>query len=195
MYSNHNSRYCYPNSNVLINIPGFKEQKQLEAYERIVTVDRLRILELYPIKGNFDRNHLCSIHKFIFKDIYPFAGQIRDEDIAKDNFQFAVVRFLVSQTDQLLDELKTEKFLKNLPFEVFVERLTHYLTELNVLHPFREGNGRTQREFIRCLALESGYRIDWTMVDASIMLNAMIESPIDNKKLKDILLIIIKNND
>lgn len=63
MYDNEKSRYCYPNSEVLINIPGFKEQKQLDAYDRMVSTDRLRILGLRPLKGNFDLKHLCNIHQ------------------------------------------------------------------------------------------------------------------------------------
>lgn len=159
MYEQEQSKYCYPNSDVLINIPGFKEQKQLDAYERVVTAERLRILGLRPLKGKFDLKHLCGIHKFIFRDVYPFAGTLRDEDISKGNFRFAAARFLTEQTNYLLHELKEENFLKELSFDKFVDRLTYYLTELNVLHPFREGNGRTQREFIRCLALESGHYV------------------------------------
>lgn len=195
MYDQSNSRYCYPNSDVLINIPGFTEQKQLDAFERIVTLDRLRLLGLKPVKGEFDRSHLCSIHNYIFKDVYPFAGELRDEDIAKGNFRFANIKFLVNQTDHLLYELKSEDILRNLSFDLFIDRLTYYLTELNVLHPFREGNGRTQREFIRCIALESGYYINWAGVDALTMLKAMIQSPMNNTKLKNVLYRIIKKNE
>lgn len=187
MYKQSNSRYCYPNSNVLINIPGFKDQQQLNAFERIVTLDRLRLLSLKPIMGSYDLSHLCTIHSFIFNDIYPFAGELREEDIAKDHFRFAPVQFLANQAIILLDELKSENWLKGLEFEKTVDRLAHYLTELNVLHPFREGNGRTQREFIRSLALEVGLYIDFTQVDPAIMLKAMIESPYDNQRLKYIL--------
>lgn len=73
MYEHRESKYCYSGSDVL-NIPGFKEQKQLDAYERIVTADRLRILGLKPLKGKYDLQHLCAIHRFIFKDVYPFAN-------------------------------------------------------------------------------------------------------------------------
>lgn len=187
MYEQVHSKYCYPDSDVLINLPGFKEQKQLDAYERMVTAERLKILGLRPLRGNFDLKHLCAIHKFIFKDVYPFAGNLRDEDISKGNFRFASARFLHEQTNDLLNELKKENFLKELPYGMFVERLTHYLTELNVLHPFREGNGRTLREFIRCLALESGYYIDWSSVEPSAFLDAMIRSPKDNSDLRNVL--------
>lgn len=74
MYNSEESRYCYPGTDILINIPGLMQQKQLDAYERLVTADRLRILALKPLKGSFNLRHLCAIHRFIFKDVYPFAG-------------------------------------------------------------------------------------------------------------------------
>ena len=113
----------------LINIPGLREQRQLDAFERLITADRLRILGVKPIKGNYDLNHLCEIHRFIFQDIYPFAGKIREEDIVKDNFRFAHVRFIIPQTNQLLQDLQRENYLKGLPFDEFVNKLAHYLTE------------------------------------------------------------------
>lgn len=87
--------------------------------------------------------------------------------------------------------MKQENHLKGLPYDNYVNRLTYYMTELNVLHPFREGNGRTQREFFRCLALESDYLIDWTRVDASTMLAVMIQSPYDNSALRTVLQTLI----
>ncbi|PZT55234.1 Fic/DOC family protein [Paenibacillus silvae] len=195
MYEQSHSKYCYPNSEVLINVPGFKEQKQLDAFDRILTMDRLRLLHLKPLKGNFDRFHLCNIHKFLFEDIYPFAGSYRTEEIGKGSFRFANVHYLVPETDRLLQELKLENFLINSTYDVFTERLAYYLTELNVLHPFREGNGRTQREFIRTLALESGYHLDFTSVKAEEILQAMIESPYKNYKLIDIFRTITKKLD
>lgn len=191
MYEQSHSKYCYPNSEVLINIPGFKKQAQLDAFERIVTAERLRILYLRPLKGKFDKKHLCDIHKFIFGDVYPFAGKMRDEDISKGNFRFASARFLHEQTDELLNNLKQDHFLKELSFHPFVDRLTYYLVELNVLHPFREGNGRVQREFIRSLALQAGYQINWTRVEGSQFLKAMILSPRDDSELIDMMKVVL----
>lgn len=176
---------------VLINIPGLLEQKQLDTYERLVTADRLRILALKPLKGSFNLKHLCDIHGIIFKDVYPFAGKLREEDISKGSFRFAHVKYLKDQTNQLLNGLRQEKFLVGLPKGAFMDRLTYYQTELNVLHPFREGNGRAQREFIRCLALKSGYSINWANVEAKNFLDAMIESPIDNSRLRDLMELMV----
>lgn len=187
IYDQENSKYCYPGSDVLINIPGLREQKQLDAFERLVTADRLRLLGLRPVKGNYNLKHLCDIHKFIFKDVYFFAGKLRDEDISKGSFRFAHVKFIVPEANRLLSELRRENYLKGLLFDEFINKITNYFTELNVLHPFREGNGRSLREFIRCLALDAGYVIDWSKVDASTMLTAMIKSPYDNSALREVL--------
>ncbi|MEK3789794.1 Fic/DOC family protein [Paenibacillus sp. FSL K6-1230] len=117
---------------------------------------------------------------------------LREEDISKGSFRFAHVRFLVNQTNQLLTELRQESLLKGLSKPVFIDRLTYYLTELNVLHPFREGNGRVQREFIRCLALDSNYFINWANVEPTRVLAAMIQSPFDDSQLRDILTLLIE---
>lgn len=68
-----------------------------------------------------------------------------------------------------------------------MDRLTYFLTELNVLHPFREGNGRAQREFIRCLALQDGYQLDWGRVEGPKILKAMILSPKDESELREVM--------
>ena len=187
MYEQEQSKYCYPGSEVLINVHGFKDQDQLDAFERMVTAERLRLLYLKPLKGKFDKKHLCDIHKFIFRDIYPFAGKLRDEDISKGNFRFASARFLPEQTEELLHKLNQENYLNSLSFARFVDRLTYFLTELNVLHPFREGNGRAQREFIRCLALQAGYQLDWGRVEGPKILKAMILSPKDESELREVM--------
>ncbi|OBZ10746.1 cell filamentation protein Fic [Bacillus sp. FJAT-27264] len=195
MYEHEDSQYCYRGTDVLINIPDLREQKQLDTYERLVTADRLRILALKPLKGKFDMKHLCDIHKFIFKDVYTFAGELREEDISKGNFRFAHIKFLNDQCHLLLTELNQEGLLKGLDKVSFMDRLTHYLTELNVLHPFREGNGRVQREFIRSLALECGYSINWANVEAEKILEAMIESPVNNRLLRQLMELLIEEAD
>ena len=128
-----------------------------------------------------------SIHKFIFEDIYPFAGLYRSENIAKDNFMFANWEFIEDNMNSIFGELKRENYLKGLTKEEFAKRLTYYMSELNVLHPFREGNGRTTREFIRQLALKNGYNLDLSRFKAEDILNASIESVVDVDNLEEII--------
>lgn len=188
------SKYEYPGTDVLINLPGIRDAEELKRFERTVTKERLSQLEQNPIRGSFDLEHLKKIHRFIFQDVYPFAGEIRTETIAKDYFTFAPAQFIVPAANDLFRQLKQEKYLKGLPLEEFADRAAFYMAEINVLHPFREGNGRTQREFIRELSVHAGYDLDWFRVDPDQLLKASIRSKVDPKDLSDIIQHAIKGS-
>ena len=151
LYEAVNSIYCYPDSDVLVNKLNIHDNKKLATVER-----KLVLLKLYTLRqnkniSNFDIHHFLSIHKFLFEDIYPFAGKIRSEDIAKGSFRFAKWEYIEDELRKLLDKLSKDN-LKNLSKEEMAKKLAYYMSELKVLHPYREGNGRTIREFIRQLA-------------------------------------------
>ena len=130
---------------------------------------------------------MIAIHLFIFGDLYPFAGKFRTENIAKDHFRFAEWEFNEEELNRLTRQLQAEDYLAGLSKEDLAKRLAYYLSELNVLHPFREGNGRTIREFIRQLALRNGYLFNLTKISAQDMLEASIESIIDDSKLAKLI--------
>ena len=153
LYKKRNSNYCYKNSNVLINKLDIHNEKVLQKFEAKITAAKLLALRKKGIIGNFDTQHLIDIHTYLFEDIYPFAGKFRNENIAKGVFRFAEFEYIEPELERLLNELKSENYLEGLSKEDLTQRLAYYLSELNVLHPFREGNGRTIREFIRELAL------------------------------------------
>lgn len=181
------SVYCYPGTDVLINHAGIRDPQQLQVYESVYSTLRAMELIQNPIQGSFDMEHLKKIHGYLFQDVYPFAGQIRSETISKDSFTFAPFRFIESSGRELLSKLKQEKFLQGMTPEVFSDRAAYYMAEINVLHPFREGNGRTQREFVRELAANAGYVLDWSVRDKNEVLNASIRSKIDTRDLADII--------
>ena len=112
IYEVRNSIYCYKDTNVLINKLEIRDTKKLLEYESKITAAKLLALRKQKITGNFDVNHLVSIHKFLFEDIYPFAGKFRNENIAKDNFMFAQYEYIEDELKRILDELKKENFLK-----------------------------------------------------------------------------------
>lgn len=167
--------YCYPNSDVLVNKLNIKDIDRLHDAERRITMLRLDDLLNNPIKGNFDLKHLQSIHKYLFQDIYEWAGKIRIVDIAKSNM-FCKVQFIDTQANEIFDKLKSDNFLKGISREEFVKKAAYYFSEINALHPFREGNGRTQREFIRELALHQGYSVHFADICENEMLSASIAS-------------------
>ena len=116
---------------------------------------------MHGLAGGFDLPHLQTIHRIVFQDIYSWAGEVRTIPIAK-NHPFCLPQFIEEQATQLFASLASEQGLVNLKCEVFIDRLTHFMSELNAIHPFREGNGRSQRMFFELLASDAGYVLDWS---------------------------------
>jgi cell filamentation protein len=169
--------YLYPGTDVLRNLPGLHDLEQLAAFEANVCSARLIQLGVDPMKGKFDVTHLKSIHRFIFQDVFSWAGQFRTVNISKDGQLFGLPRFLEPALSVVFNKLAAEEHLAGLDREAFAERAGYYLGEVNAVHPFREGNGRAQREFFRELALGSGHRILWSRITSQqIMTEASIQS-------------------
>lgn len=191
-YEARNSLYCYKDTNILINKLNIMDAQKLEDIERKLVIVKLYELRQNKKIGNFDIEHFVSIHKFMFEDIYPFAGLFRNENIAKGNFSFAKWEFIEDELKRLLNDLKEENYLRGLNKEDLTKRLAYYMAELNVLHPFREGNGRTIREFIRQLAFKNNYVLDLQNTESKNMLDACIKSVYDTEKLEEIIYICLK---
>jgi len=155
-YAN-NDPYTYPDSAILINLKGIRDEKELDSYEGLCGIKR--ILEGLPA-GNFDYSHLKAIHHHIFQDVCKWAGQERNVPISKGSSQFATPAFINNLATDLLNKLVREEALTGLDLESFIERATYYILELNVIHPFREGNGRTLRQYLFLLAENAGFDLD-----------------------------------
>ena len=142
-------------------------------YEAERRITSLRISEILqpPVIGNLDYEHLKAIHKSIISDIYNWAGQPRIVDIAKGNV-FCLSRNLDTYAGSIFSKLEAENYLIGISSEEIVRRLSFYLSEINVLHPFREGNGRVQRVFIEYLAATAGYHLDFSKVTDKDMVEA-----------------------
>lgn len=116
--------------------------------------------------------HLKAIHRQIFQDVYEWAGKFRTVNMSKASHLFGLAAFLEPAIQEILTKLATEKYLVNLDAEIFSDRAAYFIGELNAAHPFREGNGRTQREFIRQLGMTAGHYIDWRATTAEEMIEA-----------------------
>jgi len=167
--------YCYENSNVLRNKLGITDGDPLRMAEREIAAVRILEAERSPIRGKLDFKHLCDIHRYIFGDIFEWAGKLRTVNISKGN-PFCNADVLDIYGTELFGKLKAERYLLDTPKERITERLAYYLSEINVMHPFREGNGRAQRMFIEYLALVAGYRVDFTHVTAGEMIEASVRA-------------------
>lgn len=168
-------RYCYPNSNVLKNKLGIKDLDKLKEAELEITSLKIAKARIQKVNGNFDFEHLKHIHKYIFEDIYDWAGKVRWVNIAKGNM-FCNYEYIELNAIHLFDKLRKEEYLKNISTEELPIKLAYYLSEINVIHPFREGNGRTQRLFIEYLAEANGYVLDFDKVSKEEMIPASAES-------------------
>jgi cell filamentation protein len=162
---------------VLRNLPGLTSQADLDRFETAESVEATIRLKINPIKGRFDTADLKAIHARIFQNIYPWAGEFRQVNIRRSaSYYFAAVQFIEASLNTTLAKLAAENHLKGLDAVAFANRAAYYLCELNAIHPFREGNGRTQREFIGHLAAEAGPCINWSRISREQMYDASIES-------------------
>ena len=128
-----------------------------------------------------------NIHKFIFEDIYPFAGKIRREQISKADTMFYPPDLIDRELDKVFAKIKEKNMLKETDEEKVYDNLAYVMAELNIIHPFREGNGRSIREFIRLMAKRMGYDLNWGNVDKEKLLEASILSVDDYRVLIRIL--------
>jgi len=151
----------------LRNLLGAKSPDELEKLEpQIVFANELE-LESTGVPRTDDLTELLLIHKQLFNGVYDWAGQIRTVDIRKnasDAEYFLIVSKIYDAANYVFTELAKESNLKGLSKENFVKRLAYFYDQLNYIHPFREGNGRTQRVFWNRVAKDADYEIDWSDV-------------------------------
>ncbi|MCP3850560.1 MAG: hypothetical protein GY694_10030 [Gammaproteobacteria bacterium] len=166
----------YPNSSVFVNKLGIKNSKELAEAEADFTFLRAEEYRSLPYKGLFDLSHLQQIHSQLFSDLYEWAGQIRQYDIRKDICEFTPYQQIQHHAEKLYLQLKDETFLTRLTQNQFIQRIAYYYDTTNRLHPFPEGNGRTQRLFIEHLALTAGYEVDWSRTQPWQMNEIAIQS-------------------
>jgi cell filamentation protein len=169
------SKYCYPDSDVLKNKLNIQNAKELFFAERDLTLIRLQELQNNPIRGNFDFDHLKRIHHYIFQDLYEWAGKVRTVEIGKGNL-FCTTACIDSYAESVFSKYYSQCMSSKNDFDQFVKVFAENYGDLNALHPFREGNGRAQREFARSVCLECGYAFDISHTTHKEMLEASILS-------------------
>lgn len=169
--------YFIDKTDVLKNNLGVFDNKILEKKEKEITLKKLSYLELFPIEGNFDINHLRAIHMFLFSEIYPFAGKFRTCSLAKKT-QFYDPSIIEDELKKTLNELN---YSIN---EIYDKRKYAYVLanayyNIMAIHPFREGNGRSVREFLREFVLDKNkdlsfdFKLDFSKMDKTSFLCAV----------------------
>lgn len=172
-YEVENDPACYPGSDVLRNIPDLQDQKDLDAFE--VEAVGARSLQPPP-PGSFDPGHYRALHRHLFQDVYEWAGVDRTIRTGKGGNWFCYPEYIDWQMVKLFATLNAPAFLPGSDVEGFVLAVADFLGDLNVIHPFREGNGRTQLLFVRQLGLRAGHPFRSENIEADAFLDAMILS-------------------
>lgn len=162
--------YCYPpDFAVLINKLNIREREALDLTEGQLVAQRIR--EGVP-RGAFDLNHLQAIHRHLFQDIYAWAGQLRTVALRKDTDQFMAPGRLETGMKFIHERLMSQGFLRGLSPSEFADQAGIVIGDINYLHPFREGNGRTQLLYLKQLAEFAGHRLDLTRLDRDAWMQA-----------------------
>lgn len=175
--------YAYPGTNILVNKLGITDNTELMAKERGLSHANACELRLEGVTGKFDAAHLKSIHKRLFGDIYDWAGEFRDIDIYKGLSEFSSPDEIAGRLDELCRDIKFADYYRGLPKREAAARLAGAMAELNNIHPFRDGNGRTQRLFIEQLAANAGYDLDFSKMSENDMRNASMAASRGNLRL------------
>lgn len=175
--------YILSGSAVLKNIPGLDEAEQLAAFERNAVAWRSLSLPT----GHYDVAHLKASHKHLFQDVYGWAGEFRTIPMAKGASRFAQPQYIEQETRKILGRIAVAE-MRTAPVDRFTAALAEMISELNAVHPFREGNGRTIRAIALLLAEDCGHAFDLTAVTPALWTEASILAFQGNNHALEVLL-------
>ncbi|WP_026826969.1 Fic/DOC family protein [Exiguobacterium artemiae] len=169
----------YSQDGVLKNKFGEKDPRKLEILEKRSTIRgwiKLQNELIATPNLKLDVSLIKKIHKNLFEDVYDWAGEYRTVNIVKGKTMFANALYVPAALEDLVTKLNRDITSKSITSNNIGEKLAYYYGELNMIHPFREGNGRTQRIFIEKVADKLGYSLQLEKVDSKKLLEVTIES-------------------
>ena len=173
VYAAKHDPLCYPGTTVLRNLLDIEDQADLDEAE--VALFLMRTNEPLP-GGDLDVAHYLAIHRHLFQDVYAWAGEIRTIRIGKAGNWFCYPEHIQAELARTFKEYGDSDAAAALPREAFAAKTAHLLAEINAVHPFRDGNGRTQLAFLTLLATNAGYAVNDDALDPDHVMGAMIES-------------------
>jgi cell filamentation protein len=167
---------CYECTSCLINKFDIRDEKELAKLESSITFAKASLLENEPISGGFNFSHYKAVHNFLFCDLFEWAGQIRTADISKKRTHFVKAKDIENIGDLLFESIGKNILNNKLSKKEFALQIADYYHSVNMLHPFREGNGRTQRAFFTELIRKCGYDINFGDINPDDLLIATINA-------------------
>ena len=166
----------YPGTRCLVNYFNIKDKGILKQIETWISSMRIAELFVRPKELPFSFDYLKAIHQHIFGDVYPSAGMIRDKNLEKHS-EYCRAEYIEEQAQDIFSKLAQLNYLKGIDdFDDYINELAYFMGEMEALHPFRDGNGRTTRFFFTRLSRKAGYDIIWSSVDVDRYLEANIAS-------------------
>lgn len=181
---------CYPGSTVLVNKYDIRDEEMLNKVETVLSSARYAEWESNPADNSFGFEHYKAIHRFLFSDLYDWAGKLRTIDISKKGTQFCNCADLESQAEQIFAHLADTNLFRGLEHDAFTEEIVDFYCATNYLHPFREGNGRTQRLFLTQLIRSAGYNISFANIDTELLMIGTIQAA---HGVRDLLISLLSN--
>lgn len=173
MYDAVNDPYCYFGTKVLKNRSNIRRAKELREFELALTTQRFD--EPLP-RGRFSVSHYCAVHRHLFGDVYSWAGNFRTVRIFKNESAFCYPEHIAKEMRRLFADLYKRGRLHDLSQTEFANQSAHFLSELNAIHAFRDGNGRAQLAFVIMLADHAGHSFDLKKLRPNNFLKAMVAS-------------------
>lgn len=167
---------CYEGTSCLINKLNIRDEKALARVEAKITFAKSSTLETESISSTFDFEHYKAIHKYLFDELYDWAGQTRSVNLSKKGTSFADVDEIERIADTCFKNLADNDYFRNQEFADFVDDIVDFYCVTNMLHPFREGNGRVQRAFISQLIRFNGYDINFNDIHTDELMIATIQA-------------------
>jgi cell filamentation protein len=171
--SESNDPYVYPGTTTLRNRLGLTDPADLDRIERLYVTDRTT--RGIP-RGSFDLSRLRAIHHHRFQDVYDWAGELRTVEISKGDQQFQFRKYILTGMADVHGRLVRSHFLKGLSSAQFAEQASVVIGDINSIHPFRQGNGRTQLQYLKQLAVSAGHSLNLVHIPASRWIEASISS-------------------
>lgn len=161
--------YTDPKTGVLYNKLGLRAATALDRHERRLVTER--IAQGVPT-GDFDLAHLKAIHRHLFQDVYAWAGDVRTVEINKGGDQFQFRNYIQTGVADVHGRLKAKSFLRGLAATDFAREAGAIMGDVNYVHPFRDGNGRTQLQYLKQLAERAGHALDLTKLNGPAWIEA-----------------------
>ena len=157
-YGTDDDPYCYPGSNVLQNLLNIEDDDELAEAEAELT--ELAVEEIEFDSPPYDLNYFQSLHRQVFADVFEWAGELRSIDMSKGTTRFCTCKRIAPEANKLFQRLADENYFEGYEREAFVAAIAAFYIELNMVHPFREGNGRAQRLLFEHIIINAGFEFD-----------------------------------